>query len=137
MKVLEYIDDEKFRIYKKKLRSKNSSTYQNYYLIVRDFNIMDVLWEKEVGEISEENLFYDNAELVVYKVVEKIDNKYFSFQSRDRIEYIINQEIKCNTDYGIFFCGNIEQARNENFSDRTEVCELKAKVKINDLIVGI
>ncbi len=136
MNVLEYMNDEKFRIYKKKLRFKNSSSYQTYYLIVNDLRIIDVLWEKEVGKIPDGNLSCDNTELIVYKVVEKINNRYFSFRNKDRIEYIINQEIECNRECGMFFCKTIEQARNENFSDRTEVCELKAKVKINDLIGG-
>ncbi|AGF59429.1 hypothetical protein B0P06_002232 [Clostridium saccharoperbutylacetonicum] len=136
MTALEYMNDENFRIYKKKLRFKNSSSYQNYYLVVKEHRIIDILWEKEAGAIPEVNLSYDNIELIVYKVVEKIDNRYFSFWNKDRIEYIINQEIQSNINYGMFFCKSIEQARNENFSDRTEICELKAKVKIDNLIGG-
>lgn len=136
MDVFEYVKNDKFKIYKKKLRSKNSDKYQIYYLVVKDGKIIDILWEKEVDKIPEEKFSHDNVELLVYKVIEKIDDRYFSFHNKNRIEYIISQEIQCNTEYGIFFCKSIEQARNENFSDRNEVCELKAKVKINDLIGG-
>jgi hypothetical protein len=136
MNILEYINDARFKIYKKKLCSKKGNKYQTYYLIVNKNKIIDILWEVESGKISEESLAYDNAELVVYKVVEKIDNRYFSFWNKDRIEYIIDQEIQCDTEFGMFFCKSIEQARNENFGNATKLYKLKAKVKIDDLIGG-
>ncbi|GEA33631.1 hypothetical protein ACUH7Y_25400 [Clostridium beijerinckii] len=136
MNVLEYIDDKKFRIYKKKLCSKKGGKYQIYYLIVYEDIIMDVFWEVEIGRISEGRLSYDNTDLIVYKIVEKIDNRYFSFWNKDRIEYRIGQEIQCYTEVGMFFCKTIEQARSENFSNRTDIAELTAKVKIDDLIGG-
>lgn len=136
MDVLAYMNDARFKIYKKKLCSKKGNKYQTYYLIVDNNKIIEVLWELESGKIPEESLSHDNAELVVYKVVEKINNSYFSFWNKDRIEYIIDQEIQCDTELGMFFCKSIEQARNENFGDATKLHKLKAKVKIDDLIGG-
>ena len=134
--ILKYIENHEYKIYKKNLQHKCRGSYQNYYFIVKDTKIIDIFWKKGVNEVKKERLSNDNIDLIVYKVVEKINKKHFSFWNKNHIEYIVNEELKCNTEQGFFFCKSIEQAQNENFSDRTELSKLKAKVKINDLIGG-
>lgn len=134
--ILKYIENCEYKIYKKNLQHKCRGSYQNYYFVVKGTKIIDVFWGKEVNEVIKERLSYDNIDLIVYKVVEKINDKYFSFWNKNYIEYTVNKELKHDTEQGFFFCKNIEQAQNENFNDRTNVSKLKAKVKINDLIGG-
>lgn len=134
--ILKYIEDVKYKIYKKSLQDKCGGSSKNYYFVIKENNIIDIFWGKEVGEVSKKRLSYDNIELIVYKVVENIHNRYFSFWNKNHIEYVVDEELRCDTDYGYFFCKSIEQAKNENFSDRTEISELKAKVRIDDLIGG-
>lgn len=134
--ILKYIDNYECKIYKKNLQHKCRGAYQKYYFIVKDTKIIDIFWEKAVNEIPKERLSDDNIDLIVYKVVEKINNKYFSFWNKNHTEYIVNEELKCTAEQGYFFCKSIEQAQNENFSDRINLSKLKAKVKIDDLIGG-
>ncbi|BCZ47577.1 hypothetical protein psyc5s11_36440 [Clostridium gelidum] len=134
--ILKYIENCEYKIYKKNLQHKCRGSYQNYYFVVKETKIIDVFWEKEVNEVIKERLSYNNIDLIVYKVVERINDKYFSFWNNNHIEYIVNEELKCHTEQGFFFCKSIEQAKNENFSNRTDISKLKAKVKIDDLIGG-
>lgn len=133
--VLKYTEDTQCKIYKKRLSYKCSVHYHNYYLIVKNNEIINVICEKEDESISEEKISKDNAELIVYKVVENIGEKYYSYRSRS-IEYILNEEMVCETDFGFFFCKTIEEARENNFENQPGNIGLKVKVNIDDITGG-
>ncbi|WP_291624828.1 hypothetical protein [Clostridium sp.] len=135
-KCIEYINDNKYLIYKKSLRYKNCSISRDYYLIIYNNEVIDILIENEVeGLIKEDRLSDDNIDLIVYKTVRYEEGKCSSFRIRGCIEYKINELIEINNPIGMFFCKD-KLGVEEHFLGFKNRVVLKAKVNIDDLIGG-
>lgn len=135
LKIQEYIDDKRYLIYKKSLSYKGGVN-RLYYLIIRNSEIIDMLAEKELaGLIDQERLSNRNIDLMVYKAVKCENGRYYSFRTKDCIEYRLGELMETNNSIGMFFCKNKELTEN-HFNNEEDRVILKMKVKIDDLIGG-
>lgn len=130
---IDYIKNEEYKIYEKSLQYKCSGTYKKFYFVVKENEIIDILRERIVGEIQNDRLSNDNIEIIVYKCIEQIGDKYYSFRKRN-FEYKFGELIKSKDPKGIFFCKSLKEATTNSYEGYKNRVIIKAKVKMNDLV---
>lgn len=116
------------KIYKKDLRvgwSKDSN-----YIVVKDNSIIDIIDEEDL-EIDESRISNDNCMVYVYKNVNKIEDKLFSYYDKE-FEYKIGVETKANNEYGLFFDESENSA--STYKNNSNSVLIKAMVFMDDII---
>lgn len=121
------------KIYKKHIGYKKGKLH-NQYIFIENDEISDLILANENNVIPEEKLQKDNPIIYVYKVIEIVNGEYMSCRLRNRMKYVLNEEVKSSTDMGIFFCNKAEYAINENFNGYDNIAIMKAKVFLDDLL---
>lgn len=116
------------KIYKKDLRAGWGKA--SNYIVVKDNSIIDIIDEEDL-EIDESRISSDNCMLYVYKNVNKIEDKLFSYYDEE-FEYKIGVETKANNECGLFFDESENSA--STYKNNSNSVLIKAMVFIDDII---